>query len=102
MSRGKGTNVMVLDVEGTDSQERGDNQVRSHLSVKLLISRRQKNFGRKSTLFSLAVSEVLIINLCHNQVGLHQGAHLELLRTILEVNLELFGNQPDEGYAKLE
>ena len=42
------------------------------------------------------MSEVLIINIWENQVGLYQGAHLELLRTIFEINLELFGNHADD------
>ena len=29
MCRGKGMNVMVMDVEGTDGRERGEDQVRS-------------------------------------------------------------------------
>lgn len=42
------TNVAVIDLEGTDSRERGENAV---------------VFERKSALFALAVAEVLIINL---------------------------------------
>ncbi|GJE90121.1 P-loop containing nucleoside triphosphate hydrolase [Phanerochaete sordida] len=68
---------MVIDVEGTDGRERGEDQ----------------EFERKSTLFSLAASEVLIVNLWENQVGLYQGANMVLLKTVFEVHLSLFGNK---------
>ncbi|KAG8697808.1 Dynamin-like GTPase that mediates homotypic ER fusion, partial [Ceratobasidium sp. 395] len=75
MCRGKKMNVMVMDVEGTDGRERGEDQ----------------DFERKSALFSLASSEVLIVNLWEHQVGLYQGANMGLLKTVFEVNLSLFG-----------
>ncbi|KAF8595084.1 root hair defective 3 GTP-binding protein [Ceratobasidium sp. AG-I] len=75
MCRGKKMNVMVMDVEGTDGRERGEDQ----------------DFERKSALFSLASSEVLIVNLWEHQVGLYQGANMGLLKTVFEVNLGLFG-----------
>ncbi|KAG5652873.1 Dynamin-like GTPase that mediates homotypic ER fusion [Sphagnurus paluster] len=75
MCRGKDMNVMVMDVEGTDGRERGEDQ----------------DFERKSALFSLASSEILIVNLWEHQVGLYQGANMGLLKTVFEVNLGLFG-----------
>ena len=63
-----------MDVEGTDSRERGD----------------QQDFERRAALFSLAISEVVIVNLFENQVGLYQGANIGLLKTVFEVNLQLF------------
>ncbi|KIJ68139.1 hypothetical protein HYDPIDRAFT_126865 [Hydnomerulius pinastri MD-312] len=81
MCRGKGMSVMVMDVEGTDGRERGEDQ----------------DFERKSALFSLASSEVLIINLWEHQVGLYQGANMGLLKTVFEVNLGLFGKRVQEG-----
>ncbi|KAF8557636.1 root hair defective 3 GTP-binding protein [Imleria badia] len=81
MCRGKGMGVMVMDVEGTDGRERGEDQ----------------DFERKSALFSLASSEVLIINLWEHQVGLYQGANMGLLKTVFEVNLGLFGKKVQEG-----
>ncbi|KAG8688636.1 Dynamin-like GTPase that mediates homotypic ER fusion [Ceratobasidium sp. 423] len=75
MCRGQSMNVMVMDVEGTDGRERGEDQ----------------DFERKSALFSLASSEVLIVNLWEHQVGLYQGANMGLLKTVFEVNLSLFG-----------
>ncbi|KAG6874499.1 Dynamin-like GTPase that mediates homotypic ER fusion [Termitomyces sp. Mi166 len=81
MCRGKGMNVMVMDVEGTDGRERGEDQ----------------DFERKSALFSLASSEVLIVNLWEHQVGLYQGANMGLLKTVFEVNLGLFGKKAQGG-----
>lgn len=64
----------MLDVEGTDGRERGEDQ----------------DFERKSALFSLAIAEVLIINMWETQVGLYNGANMGLLKTVFEVNLQLF------------
>lgn len=68
------SNTLVMDVEGVDGRERGEDQ----------------DFERKSALFSLAVSQVVLINLWENQVGLYNGANMGLLKTVFEVNLELF------------
>lgn len=65
-----------MDVEGVDGRERGDDNT----------------FERRSSLFALAVSEVLIINMWDKQVGLRDGANHSLLRTLLEVNAQLFLN----------
>lgn len=67
-------NILVMDVEGTDGRERGEDQ----------------DFERKSALFALATSEVLIVNIWEHQVGLYQGANMGLLKTVFEVNLDLF------------
>lgn len=69
--------IMVMDVEGTDGRERGEDQ----------------DFERKAALFSLATTEVLIVNLWEHQVGLYQGANMGLLKTVFEVNLALFGKR---------
>jgi hypothetical protein len=34
-----------------------------------------------------------------HQVGLYQGANLGLLKTVLEVNLSLFGKKAQDGYV---
>lgn len=68
-------NILVMDVEGTDGRERGEDQ----------------DFERKAALFALSTSEVLIVNLWETQVGLYQGANMGLLKTVFEVNLLLFG-----------
>jgi hypothetical protein len=68
------SNILVMDVEGTDGRERGEDQ----------------DFERKAALFALATSEVLIVNIWEHQVGLYQGANMGLLKTVFEVNLQLF------------
>lgn len=73
-SSGMAENILVMDVEGTDGRERGEDQ----------------DFERKSALFALATSEVLIVNLWETQVGLYNGANMGLLKTVFEVNLQLF------------
>ena len=75
------SNILVMDVEGTDGRERGEDQ----------------DFERKSALFALATSEVLIVNIWEHQVGLYQGANMGLLKVVFEVNLELF--LKDKKYA---
>lgn len=67
--------VLVLDVEGTDSRERGEDH---------------GAFERKTSLFSLALSEILIINMWTTDVGLHDGANYGLLKIVFELNLQLF------------
>ncbi|CEH16881.1 protein sey1 [Ceraceosorus bombacis] len=66
--------LLVMDVEGTDGRERGEDQ----------------DFERKSALFSMASAECLIVNMWEIQVGLYQGANMGLLKTVFEVNLGLF------------
>lgn len=68
------SDVIILDVEGTDGRERGEDQ----------------DFERKAALFALASSEILIVNMWESQVGLYQGANMGLLKTVFEVNLSLF------------
>lgn len=77
ISKAKQSPLLVMDVEGTDGRERGEDQ----------------DFERKSALFSMAVSEVVIINMWEHAVGLYNGANMSLLRTVLEVNLALFSNR---------
>ncbi|TPX35588.1 hypothetical protein SmJEL517_g02101 [Synchytrium microbalum] len=77
LSPAHGKNLLVLDVEGTDGRERGEDQ----------------DFERKSALFSLAIAEVLIVNMWENMVGLYNGANMGLLKTVFEVNLQLFQAQ---------
>jgi hypothetical protein len=98
MCRGKDMNVMVMDVEGTDGRERGEDQVpMDPWTVNTSLSFCQ-DFERKSALFSLASSEILIVNLWEHQVGLYQGANMGLLKTVFEVNLGLFGKKAQDGY----
>eukprot|EP01114_Cavostelium_apophysatum_P008070 TRINITY_DN2033_c1_g1_i3.p1 TRINITY_DN2033_c1_g1~~TRINITY_DN2033_c1_g1_i3.p1 ORF type:complete len:609 (-),score=169.39 TRINITY_DN2033_c1_g1_i3:117-1943(-) len=67
--------IMVLDVEGTDSRERGEDAA---------------SFERKTSLFSLALSEVLLVNIWHNDIGRYNAGNIALLKTVFELNLQLF------------
>lgn len=71
--------LFVLDVEGSDGAERGEDQ----------------DFERKAALFAISISEVLIVNMWEQQVGLYQGNNMALLKTVFEVNLSLFGHKSD-------
>jgi hypothetical protein len=82
---GMAENILVMDVEGTDGRERGEDQ----------------DFERKSALFALATSEVLIVNIWEHQVGLYQGANMGLLKTVFEVNLQLFVKDSKYVYLSL-
>lgn len=100
MCKGKGMNVLVMDVEGTDGRERGEDQViQPKLLSRSLLDFVLQDFERKSALFSLASSEVLIVNIWEHQVGLYQGANMGLLKTVFEVNLGLFGKKTPDGYV---
>jgi GTPase Era involved in 16S rRNA processing len=75
LSETKHYSILVLDVEGTDSRERGEEH---------------GSFERKTSLFSLALSEVLIINLWVHDIGRYDGANYGLLKIVFELNLQLF------------
>ncbi|UZJ54972.1 hypothetical protein CBS101457_004292 [Exobasidium rhododendri] len=81
MSRAQGMPLLVLDVEGSDGRERGEDQ----------------DFERKSALFSMASAEVLMVNMWEHQVGLYQGANMGMLKTVFEVNLGLFQAAKSKG-----
>eukprot|EP00127_Corallochytrium_limacisporum_P004079 Clim_evm24s157 gene=Clim_evmTU24s157 len=67
--------IMVMDVEGTDSRERGEEHI---------------NFERKSALFSLAISEVLLLNMWAADIGRHSAANYDVIKIVLDLLLQLF------------
>ncbi|KAM9983142.1 hypothetical protein ACTFIZ_005752 [Dictyostelium cf. discoideum] len=71
----KNETFLILDVEGTDGRERGEDE---------------KAFERKTSLFSLALSSVLIINMWAHDIGRYNAANISLLKTVFELNLQLF------------
>ena len=75
LSASSGTGCLVVDIEGTDSQIRGDDGAA---------------FEHMSALFALAVSDVLMVNMWTNEIGRYKAASVGLLKTIFEVNLKLF------------
>jgi GTPase Era involved in 16S rRNA processing len=72
--------ILVMDVEGTDGRERGEADV----------------FERRTSLFSLTVTSVLIINMWMNDIGRFQAANMGLLKTIFEMNLQLIKENQQE------
>ena len=100
MCKAKDESIMVMDVEGTDGRERGEDQVCSVVSyLRIDLTLNAQDFERKAALFSLASSEVLLVNMWEHQVGLYQGANMSLLKTVFEVNLGLFGKKSLDGYV---
>ena len=70
--------VVVFDIEGADSRERWEEK---------------NSYERKSALFGLVISNVLIINIWVNDVGRYSGANYEILKVILELNLQYFNRE---------
>lgn len=70
--------LLIFDVEGCDSRERGD---------------ADSLFERKSSLFALALSEVMIVNMWESDIGRYNAANLPMLKTVFEVNIQLFQAQ---------
>lgn len=75
LGRSAHSNTLVMDVEGTDGRERGEAEVA---------------FEKKTSLFSLALAEVLIVNMWMQDVGRNNAANLPLLKTVFDINLQLF------------
>jgi len=53
-------NVIVFDIEGTDSAERGEDRI---------------SFEQTTSLFALALSNVLIINMWYKDVGRYHASN---------------------------
>lgn len=66
-------NVIVMDVEGSDGGNFGDEQV----------SRAIATIG--------ACSRTVIVNMWEDQVGLYNGANMGLLKIVFEEHLSLYG-----------
>lgn len=62
--------TLVLDLEGSDGRERGEDD---------------NSFERQSSLFALAVADVLLVNMWAKDVGREAGAGKPLLKTIFQV-----------------
>ncbi|CAL8460688.1 g219 [Coccomyxa elongata] len=73
--------TLVLDLEGSDGRERGEDD---------------NSFERQSSLFALAVADVLLVNMWAKDVGREAGAGKPLLKTIFQVNLKLFTPAPNK------
>ncbi|KAH0794748.1 root hair defective 3 GTP-binding protein [Histomonas meleagridis] len=69
--------ILLFDIEGSDSRERGD---------------AEGLFERKAALFALAMSEVVMINIFHHDIGRFNASSFPLLKTVFEVNIQLFSS----------
>ena len=67
---------LILDIEGTDSQERGE---------------QSGNIEKSISLFGLAFSNALMINMNSSAIGTKQGSSMNLLHLIIEANLKILG-----------
>lgn len=69
------SNILVFDIEGTDSKERGEQRM---------------TFEQTTSLFALAIADVLLINMWTTDIGRYGASNYGLLKVIFEVNLKLF------------
>jgi hypothetical protein len=77
LARGEGIEpcTLVMDLEGTDGRERGEDDTA---------------FERQSSLFALAVSDIVLINMWCHDIGREQAANKPLLKTVFQVMMRLF------------
>ncbi|KAI5336832.1 hypothetical protein L3X38_016101 [Prunus dulcis] len=67
--------TLVMDMEGTDGKERGEDTA----------------FEKQTTLFALAVADVLLINIWCHDIGREHASNKSLLNTVFQVMMRLFG-----------
>lgn len=75
-----GRKVIIMDAEGCDSSERGSEG---------------QAIERKLALFALVLSDVLIVNLWSNDVGRRSASNMALLRSVIQLQWELFGSDEE-------
>ncbi|CAI9101952.1 OLC1v1000125C1 [Oldenlandia corymbosa var. corymbosa] len=68
--------ILVLDTEGTDGRERGQEGIGA--------------FERETTFFALAMSNVVIFNVKHDNINLNNGGSRSLLETMFQVMVRNF------------
>ncbi|KAL5568197.1 hypothetical protein UlMin_024772 [Ulmus minor] len=67
--------TLVMDLEGTDGRERGEDDTA---------------FEKQSALFALAVLDIVLINMWCHDIGREQAANKPLLKTVFQVMMRLF------------
>ena len=70
--------IIVYDIEGVDSEERGD--------MKL-------TFEQTTSLYALAMADVVMINMWSQDIGRHDTSNYGIFKVIFEANLKLFDQQ---------
>ena len=68
--------VLIIDCEGTDSKSRSEED--------------RGKFEHSSSLFALAMSDILIINMWTSDVGRYTASNYGVLKIVFEMNLKLF------------
>ena len=68
--------ILIIDCEGTDSKSRSDQD--------------RGKFEHSSSLFALAMSDILIINMWTSDVGRYTASNYGVLKIVFEMNLKLF------------
>jgi hypothetical protein len=71
-------NLLVMDVEGSDSKERWE---------------KRNSVEQSMGLFALAVADLLVLNLWTKEVGRYTASQYGIIRVIMEMNLRLFRQQ---------
>ncbi|KAM3272111.1 hypothetical protein ACQJBY_042352 [Aegilops geniculata] len=64
--------TVVMDLEGTDGRERGEDDTA---------------FEKQSSLFALAISDIVLINMWCHDIGREQAANKPLLKTVFQVEV---------------
>lgn len=72
----KNQQVLIIDCEGTDSKSRSEED--------------RGKFEHSSSLFALAMSDVLIVNMWTSDVGRYTASNYGVLKIVFEMNLKLF------------
>ncbi|XP_073109718.1 protein ROOT HAIR DEFECTIVE 3 isoform X2 [Elaeis guineensis] len=67
--------TIVMDTEGTDARERGEDNTA---------------FEKQSALFALAISDIVLINMWCHDIGREHAANRPLLKTVFQVMMRLF------------
>lgn len=86
VSKAKSQDILIMDLEGTDSNERGEENAA---------------FEKKISLFALAISEVLLVNMWMQDIGRLNASNLSLLKTVFELNLQLFQKEKSSSKTLL-
>lgn len=77
-SRALNSNLLIFDIEGSDSRERWGGKT---------------TFERSTALFGLVLSNILIINLWTQEIGRFTAANYDIIKVIFELNLRLFNQE---------
>ena len=70
----------VMDLEGSDGRERGEDDT---------------SFERQSSLFALAVADILLVNMWAKDIGREAGSGKPLLKTIFQVGTQFLLREQD-------